>query len=530
MINLSDATDLMQGSATASGRARRPGMRRLAPLALAVTVATTLLAACGGDGSTPTPKPPVDSPMSAGTVTPGNTPFIAFVPLSGGNLARMATVNFVVQPKAGSVSKPISVTYTRDYLVRKGYVVAGNAVVTLPVFGLYSGGANVVAVTVTGTDASTAQLSVNLSTAAFVDPTGVFDHVQVTQARAGAIGFDFMYLKTGIGGPVVMDTDGAVRWIGQGLPSSYSTLLLGNHFLVGSQQTGQLSDVGFDGTVSVAGTLPAPAYEFQHDFEMGKTGILGQPDLAVGGQTFVESVLAEFSETGTPIAQWDLGQILSTYMKANGDDPTLFVRPAADWFHMNTAIYDPSDDSVIVSSRENFLIKLDYKTQAIKWIFGDTSKYWYSFASLRAKSLTLVGGGLVPIGQHSVTLAPDGSLMLFNNGSPSANQPASAPAGASRTYAAVSDYVVDAASGTVTEAWHFDHGQTYDSPFCSSARQASDGSVLVDYARNSNGTKTRLVGLDPSHAVVFDYAVTNIGSCYAGWNAQPMALESMSFE
>ena len=79
----------------------------------------------------------------------------------------------------------------------------------------------------------------------------------------------------------------------------------------------------------------------------------------------------------------------------------MFVRPGVDWFHNNSAIYDPSDDSIIVSSRENFVIKLDHKTGQIIWIFGDPTKYWYTFPSLRAKALTLAPGGLYPIGQHA---------------------------------------------------------------------------------------------------------------------------------
>ncbi len=89
-------------------------------------------------------------------------------------------------------------------------------------------------------------------------------------------------------------------------------------------------------------------------------------------------------------------------MTAAGDDPTPIVRPGIDWFHMNSTVYDQRDDSLIVSSRENFVVKIDYSTGAIKWIFGDPtkSKYWYNSPSLRAKALTLAGGGLYPDGQH----------------------------------------------------------------------------------------------------------------------------------
>jgi len=197
-----------------------------------------------------------------------------------------------------------------------------------------------------------------------------------------------------------------------------------------------------------------------------------------------------------------------------------------DWFHMNTAIYDPSDDSVILSSRENFLIKVDYTTKAIKWIFGDTTKYWHTFPSLRSKAITLTGGGLVPIGQHGINFAPDGSLLLFNDGLASFNQPAGAPVGQSRAYAAVSDYTIDAATMTAVENWHYDHGQTYDSGICSSVQQRRDGSLLIDYASSDNHTTMHLVGLDASRTVAFDYELASV-SCKAGWYAHPIGLDHL---
>ena len=46
-----------------------------------------------------------------------------------------------------------------------------------------------------------------------------------------------------------------------------------------------------------------------------------------------------------------------------------------DWFHNNAVTYNRADDSIaIVSSRENFVICLDYETGAIKWILGDTAR------------------------------------------------------------------------------------------------------------------------------------------------------------
>jgi hypothetical protein len=184
---------------------------------------------------------------------------------------------------------------------------------------------------------------------------------------------------------------------------------------------------------------------------------------------------------------------------------------------------------VIVSSRENFVIKLDYRTGSIRWLLGDPTKYWYSFPSLRAKALMLAAGGLYPIGQHGVSITSDGLLMLFNDGLGSLNQPAGAPAGESRTYSAVSAYSIDEASMSAQEAWRFDYGQSIYSEICSSAYESVGQSILVDYAAADHITQARLVGLDSSHNVVFDFEYPTV-SCDTSWNALPIAFDNLSID
>ena len=192
-----------------------------------------------------------------------------------------------------------------------------------------------------------------------------------------------------------------------------------------------------DGT-STATALAAPTYtDFHHSMDAGKTGLLGEMDGTVNGQLQIESILTEFTPDGAVIAEWDFGAIISEYMRSQGDDPTLFVRPGIDWFHMNSATYDPNDDSIIASSRESFVVKVDYRTGRLIWLFGDPTKYWTP--SRRYAQRVYAGSGeLYPIGQHGLSVTSDGQLLLFNNGFGSLQQPAGAPRGESRTYSAAS--------------------------------------------------------------------------------------------
>jgi hypothetical protein len=219
--------------------------------------------------------------------------------------------------------------------------------------------------------------------------------------------------------------------------------------------------------------------------------------------------------------------LLADYMNSQGDDAGAFVRPTVDWFHNNAATYDPSDDSLIVSSRENFVIKIDYATGAPIWILGDPTKYWYTFPSLRAKALTLVDGGLYPIGQHATSITSDGFLMVFNDGLGSFGMPPGEPPGQSRSYSTVSAYSIDPATMTAQEVWDFDHDQTIFSPICSSAYEASEKSILIDYATADDDTKARILGLDANHSVVFDFEYASPNPCSTAWNAVPIPLDNL---
>jgi hypothetical protein len=304
-----------------------------------------------------------------------------------------------------------------------------------------------------------------------------------------------------------------------------SSAIEGDGFVIGGATSATLYRLGFDGTVEES-ALADPRYaQFHHNIDYGKQGLLAEVNVNTNGVLNIEAaVLLELTSLGSIINSWDLGAILTTYMRSQGDDPTAFVRPGIDWFHMNAATYDPSDDSVIVSSRENFLIKLDYSTGRIVWIFGDPTKYWYTFPSLRAKALKLQAGGLYPIGQHAVSITPDGLVMVFNDGLGSLNQPPGAPAGETRTYSAVSAYSIDSSNLSAQEVWRFDHDQSIYSAICSSAYEVPGGSVLVDYAVADNFTEARLLGLDEAHNVVFDFQYPT-QFCSTSWNAIPIGLD-----
>jgi arylsulfate sulfotransferase len=384
-------------------------------------------------------------------------------------------------------------------------------------------------------DGSTQQLQDEITTAPYADPTGVYLNPTIVKARApgSQLGFNYFIMKSLLTSPVIVDTDAQVRWVvpATGTEAAY---FANGQFITGSQTVPSVTLIQLDGTQSALPTnLPQPLLSsFTHNIDPSPNGVLaefnGTDDLGDSIDDIV-SEIAPFSGQ-PPFQTYDMADILTSYMVANGDDSTAFVRPGSDWFHVNASTYDPSDNTVIISSRENFLVKLNYSTHQIVWIFGDPTKYWYTFPSLRAKALTLDAGGNYPIGQHGVSITSDGYVMVMNDGLGSISQPPTAPTGVTRNYSEVSAYSVDSAKMTAHEVWGFNYGQSIYSPICGSSYEAQGGDYLVDFATADNYTQARLVGLDSNRNVVFDFQYTSPNYCAAAWNAIPVPFENLKID
>jgi arylsulfate sulfotransferase len=466
--------------------------------------------------------------LTAAVVDQSVSPFLATVELRGRNLQSISVVSYLVLPKPGSVSKPVQATFTHAYLASAGYATAQAPNYRMPVFGLYAGYANIVAVKVRFLDGSVAALNVPVTAEVFDDPTDVYDRplFRLRRGPGANLGFDFFYVKSELTMPVVIDTDGEVRWWVPGSRYSVATVFDRNGF-VSSPEAMAFRRTELDGR-STETTIAAPYFRTHHNIDPGRTGVLVEVDDLVNGVVDWEHILVEVAADGSRIQEWKLGDLIGRHMAAHGDDPSKFVRFGTDWFHMNAAAYDPRDDSVIVSSRENFVIKVDYATGEIIWILGDPTKYWYTFPSLRAKALDLFAPGLYPIGQHAVSVTPEGYLLLFNNGEASGGNPPGTAKGENRLYSVVSAYQIDPIARTAREVKRFDYGNSIHSRFCSSVYEAG-GSWLVSYSRASGGAAARLVGVDSLQRPVFDFEYVNPGGCNTSFAAAPIAFDNLVF-
>lgn len=457
--------------------------------------------------------------------------FIKSIVVSIDSIDNISTVEFLIASKEGAASKPIHATYTKKYIQDRGFFEQSTGKLNIPVFGLYSNFNNNVNLTFNFSDGSHKAYSKMISTEEYVDSTNIYNNKTIIKSRgqSESLSFDFFFIKSIIGYPVIVDSDGETRWTISGGSNSMATIFENNIFYTGSISSTNITKITLDGVVSTNGSVVLPFTNFHHDLLPGKTGWLAEFDENSSSPVIHESQLVEINSNGDIIKQWYMGSILSQVITAASEDPSNFVREGYDWFHMNSAIYDSRDNSLIISSRENFVMKIDYDTGNLKWILGDTTKHWYvDYPSLRPYALTLINGAREPIGQHALSIDNAGRLMLFNNGRESYNNPTGTAAGQTRTYSMASSYLIDESNMTADEVWSFDNGQQVFSDICSSVFQDEGGDYLLSYAVAENRTKAKLVATNTAGDIIFDFEMPTT-ACNTSWNARPINLTNIVF-
>ena len=136
--------------------------------------------------------------------------------------------------------------------------------------------------------------------------------------------------------PAIIDTDGALRWVGTAGISGGSATFFDNAVYLGHGH--QLTRIDLDGTVTVVGDYSSLGIvNFHHNIDRGKVGIILDADTT----TYYNSMVMEVDASGRVLKQWNMANIISAAMIAGGDDPSQFVYPSpTDWFHLNGVTYN----------------------------------------------------------------------------------------------------------------------------------------------------------------------------------------------
>ena len=112
-------------------------------------------------------------------------------------------MQFTISPKPGSVTRPVSATYTIEYLQDRGYLDTSTGEATLPIFGLYADYSNTVTLTYNFVNGTSLQNTVNVPTHPL--PTHVDSiHPTVVQARTNTtdLSYDYHAFKNALRRPL----------------------------------------------------------------------------------------------------------------------------------------------------------------------------------------------------------------------------------------------------------------------------------------------------------------------------------------
>ncbi|MCA9194271.1 MAG: aryl-sulfate sulfotransferase [Planctomycetales bacterium] len=152
--------------------------------------------------------------------------------------------------------------------------------------------------------------------------------------------------------------------------------------------------------------------------------------------------------------------------------------PSRDWSHANALLYIPEEDAVIVALRHlDCMLKIDWKTKQIKWIFGDPDGWGAPWQ----KYLLKPKGDLAwPYHFHSPQFTPHGTIMMYDNGNYRA-RPFNKITEATENRSRVVEFRIDEVKMTVEQLYSYDGGDSekFYCPFYCEADWLSNDNLLI---------------------------------------------------
>ena len=496
------------------------------PTVVLFLVATISVTACGGGSGTSDGGAGVQLPSKL-TATFVRSEVLAAVEaqLEFPTVHLIDSVSFTVHTKPGGRAADLHVTYARAHLDRTGAIDAEAGTVRFPVFGLYRDRENELSIRVTATGGAFVDQGFTIDTREWADPQPPMN-VTVDRAEAG-LDVSFLLLQA-FDNLAIIDIDGEVRWRAPPAPDAlFPRMFTPQGLIAGATSSSTVYRYDWLGRFQTAPMSDARCVDSHHNFAPGREGILNTVSFRENDVDRGLSVLAEMTADAVILRIWDFDKIFTETIATAGEDPSSFIRPDFNWFHMNSAIYDASDDTVIVSSRENFVVKADYTTGAIRWLLGNPGKQWFTDFPLSLQPLALTVIGDPPIGQHSLSVSPDGRhLMLFDNGAGNFNLP---DVGDTRGYSKATIYEIDEDTRTATEIWTYDQNTKIYSAICSSAYPTPQGNVIVTYAAPWQDDTPLIEIVDRDTLLLFRARIEGPG-CFTAYATESVPLEGLEVD
>ncbi|WP_164505049.1 aryl-sulfate sulfotransferase [Companilactobacillus hulinensis] len=247
------------------------------------------------------------------------------------------------------------------------------------------------------------------------------------------------------------------------------------------------------------------------------------------GSKYKEDVMVQIShKTGKVVKVIDLKKILPSSMykkyKAGSDGKI-------DWFHQNALDYDSSDNSIMISGRnQDMIMKLDYKTNKIIWIYSGKKKATWP-KKYRDKILTSTIGTTITGGQHGLYLLKhDGDsedIILYDNNIDVTNGDKKT----SGKYSQAVEYKINTKNMTIDQTWSYGKslGKTNFTSIIGYAERESNGNTLIDFGYKDNGNESNIIEVDSEGNQVFNLTVKNSSSKAYAYRAYRIPFYSSDY-
>lgn len=393
----------------------------------------------------------------------------------------------------------------------------------IPVVGLYPNAINKVAITLNYEKGQIID-TISITTAAL---PAYFPEIEINtlnreKMAPGFHGCDVHFANRGTfkSNPIIFDDHGRIRWYldlssaGQ-MVSPFQRLSDGNLLMVSRNVIYEFDMLG----KPIKETNVQPNYGMHHDVQELPDGNLlicvGKKNnfITLEGQYVTSDsdfIILYDRKNSKVIREWDVANILDV-----SRSDLNFFRPG-DWLHMNGLAYDERDNSIIVSGKNQGLIKISWNN-TLEWILAP-NKGWGK-AGRDGKGfetapfvLTAVDANGKPYpkavqqglkssdtfdfswGTHAPVFMPNGNLLAFDNGTyrnfENVDQ-----------YSRAVEYNIDEANKTVKQVWQYgkERGKDFFSTIVSDVDFLPDSkTVLVTsgYIKNGPSLTGKIVEVD----------------------------------
>jgi len=408
-----------------------------------------------------------------------------------------------------------------------------NTVHSLDVYGLYPNFTNTIYVEVysdLGAHLLTDSIEQTTEELTFLLPEIVVTTMQIEQMQTGfTLVSERIYSKPSR--PFIIDAHGECRWYleldehPQLFDLNYDTgieFLKNGNMYFGDIFSDAVYEIKMNGELINSWDLTP--YEFHHDVYEKPNGNLlvsinNLGDSHDNGGNVVEDHVVEIDRaSGAFVKTWDLKEYLDEYRTVWGDN---LEDSPIDWAHINSVVFDPSDNSMIVSCRFQGVVKIG-ADETIKWILAphkewgtnrrgeDLNVFLLDPLDSNADRITdseVLDGNIVHPDfewawyQHAVDVLPNGDILLFDNGFNRnyADDP---------KYSRAVQYRIDESEKTIEQIWQYgkERGPRAFSRIVSDVDYLENGNILFApgfkvYNQNAMGGKIIEVDKNTSEVV-----------------------------